>query len=74
VLVDSKPERSDKVKGRGRRSAQAGDVARVGGDLRLDENDVERRDERFGAKARGRLGGHAVIYRIAARDQGLILR
>jgi hypothetical protein len=44
VLVDSKPERSDEVKGRGSRRAQAGDVARVGGDLRLDENDVERRD------------------------------
>jgi hypothetical protein len=44
VLVDSKPERSDKVKGRRRRSAQAGDVAGVGRDLRLNENDVERRD------------------------------
>ena len=53
VLVDAKPERPDQVERRRGRGAQARDVARVRGDLRLDEDDVEGDAERLRAEPRG---------------------
>src|ERR1019366_2757146 len=57
VVVDAETQRADEVHGGGRGGAEAGDVARVGRDLRLDEDHVERCPEGPGAEAWGRGGG-----------------
>ena len=61
ALVDAEAERADEVEHRRGRGAEARDAAGVRRDLRLDEDDVERRRERLGAEARGgvRAPGHA---------------
>jgi hypothetical protein len=73
VLVDSKPEPPHEMKRRGRRGTQPRDIARVGRNLRLDEDDVQRRCERFRAKAWGRVRGHVMIYLILLDDPRAVL-
>jgi hypothetical protein len=46
VLVDTETERTHEVERRCGSGAEPGDVAGVGRDLRLDQNDVERTYER----------------------------
>jgi hypothetical protein len=60
VCVNAEPELSDEVqRGNGGRG-ETGNVARIGGDLRLDEDDVKGRAKGPGpeAKRRGRRPGH----------------
>ena len=61
VLVDPEAERPDEVERRGRGRAEPGDVARVGRDLGLDEDDVERPRERGGAEPRCGVGGSGAL-------------
>lgn len=62
VLVDSKAERADQVQRASRGRAQPRDIAGIGRDLGLDEDDVQRWDKWFRAEAWRGLGGHALIY------------
>jgi hypothetical protein len=57
-LVDSKSEGADEVECRCRRRAEPSDVARIGRDLRLDQNDMQWRTSKRRAKSRGLVSSH----------------